>query len=807
MPHWFDGNSKFWYRNELGGGAREFIVVDAESGTRRPAFDHAHVARQLGPDVDPQHLPIQSLQFDTATGRVFLLGSSNAWVLDLNSGRLTTTNINAVGGPAEGLRPLARPRPSERTGNPTTITFVNRLSHPVSFFWVDGDGTEHFYGTVAPGTHYSQHTYAGHVWVVRGEKGDILAAFQAEEIPGVAVIAGEAGRSARDPAARNRERRRQTPGSGSVPSPDAQWTAFVSNYNVFVLRPDGAVTQLSTDGSESNYYDRLEWSPDGRILVAWRVEPAERKLFHLIRYAPPGGGRAQLESRPYALPGDKFPMFELNLFDVQADRHTKPQVDRFEHEWLAPELHWERDGRHFTYWQVDRGHQRARIFEVDSHTGSVRTVMEERSNTFIWTAHTENLGLKLVNWLQSTDEIIYVSERDGWRHLYLIDIKTGHIHQITKGPWVVRGIDFIDEQKRQIWFNASGRNPDQDPYFVHYYRVNFDGSGLVALTEANGTHSVQFSPDRRFIIDTYSRVDLPPVHELRRTSDGALVCRLETADASELYASGWTPPEVFVAKGRDGTTDIWGVIFKPRGFHPSRKYPVVENIYAGPQGSYVPKSFLAVIQPPKLTELGFVVVQIDGMGTANRSKAFHDVCWRNLHDAGFPDRILWHKAAAAKFPWYDITRVGIYGVSAGGQNAAAAVLFHHDFYKVAVAACGCHDNRLDKASWNEQWLGYMPPDRLWRDDPENWYARNSNIENAHLLGGKLMLIVGGLDRNVPPECTLRFVDALIRANKDFELVFVPEAGHGMGGPFGERKMQEFFLRHLLGTARPVWATE
>ena len=257
--------------------------------------------------------------------------------------------------------------------------------------------------------------------------------------------------------------------------------------------------------------------------------------------------------------------------------------------------------------------------------------------------------------------------------------------------------------------------------------MNFDGTGLVALTEGNGSHSVQYSPDRRFLIDTYSRVDMPPVHELRRVSDGGLVCKLETADASALKATGWQPPEVFVAKGRDGKTDIWGIICRPKDFDPNKKYPVIEQIYAGPQGSFVPKTFSAAGRFSFLTDLGFIVVQMDGMGTANRSKAFHDVCWHDLKDAGFPDRILWHQAVGKKYPYYDLDRVGIYGTSAGGQNATGGVLFHPEFYKVAASACGCHDNRMDKASWNEQWMGYpVGP----------WYAASSNIDNAHRLAGQ-----------------------------------------------------------------------
>ena len=294
-------------------------------------------------------------------------------------------------------------------------------------------------------------------------------------------------------------------------------------------------------------------------------------------------------------------------------------------------------------------------------------------------------------------------------------------------------------------------------------------------------------------MDTWSRVDAAPAHELRRCSDGKLVCKLEEADIADLKAAGWEPPEVFVAKGRDGKTDIWGILCRPRDLDPNRKYPVIEDIYAGPQGSFVPKSFSAVSRYESLTRLGFVVVKIDGMGTANRSKAFHDVCWHNLKDAGFEDRILWMKAAAGKYQYLDLTRVGSYGNSAGGQNAAAAVLFHPEFYKAAVASCGCHDNRMDKASWNEQWMGYPV-------GPQ--YSQCSNIDHADRLRGALFLIVGEMDTNVPPEATLRFVDALVKAGKDFDLLVIPGGGHGMGGAYGQRRMEDFFVRQLQGKAPP-----
>jgi dipeptidyl aminopeptidase/acylaminoacyl peptidase len=578
-------------------------------------------------------------------------------------------------------------------------------------------------------------------------------------------------------------------------SPDGKWSAFVRGQNVFVRQlAEGAEFQLTQDGCDDNGYGRLEWAPDSSALVAWRIEPGDIKDVYLIQSSPPGGGRAVLRKRPYALPGDKFAQYELSVFDLAARKQMKPQVDRFEHEWETPRLHWARDKSHFAYVKVDRGHQRFRVVEVGARTGESRNLVDERTDTFIWTAHTENLRLEYVNWLEKTDEMIYVSERDGWRHLYLVDTREGKIKtQITQGEYVVRGIEKIDEEQRQIWFSASGRNPNQDPYLLHFYRVNFDGTGLTALTEGNGNHSLQYSPDRKYIIDTFSRADMAPVHELRRAADGGRVCKFEEADIAELKAGGWQPPEVFVAKGRDGKTDIWGIICRPRNFDPAKKYPVIEDIYAGPQDSFVPKSFGLQDRFFSLANLGFIVVQIDGMGTANRSKAFHDVCWKNLKDAGLPDRILWHQAVSAKYPYYDISRVGIFGTSAGAQSAAGALLFHPEFYKVAVANSGCHDNRMDKASWNEQWMGYPV-------GPQ--YAQCSNIENAGKLQGRLMLVVGEMDDNVPPESTCRFVDALIKASKDFELLVVPNGRHGAGGEYGQRRLRDFFLRHLAGVEPP-----
>jgi len=731
-PHWFANNTQFWYRNDLRGGAKEFILIDVEKGIRQRAFDHEKLATALGKaagqSFQADKLPFSDIEFVDKANVVQFEAAGKSWRCDLNTYEC-----------AEAAKSSAS------------------ISMPEIQISEAASGDEY---AGPPSPQESQSTN-------QPQRGF-----------------GRRG------------------GGRDMRSPDGKSTAFVREHNVFIRSEDGKETQLSTDGADSNSYSRLEWSPDSHSLVAWRVEPGDAGLVYLVQSSPPGGGRAVLRQRPYGQAGDKFPRYEVNIFDVATHKQIKPPVDRYEHEYETPQLHWMKDHRHFAWQQEDRGHQRLRVIEASCDDGSTRNLVDEKTKTFIWTAHTENLGVPLVNWL-ADDEMIYVSEMDGWRHLYLVDPEEGKIkNQITKGEWVIRGIDKIDEDARQVWFRAGGMNAGQDPYFIHYYRINFDSTGLVALTDGNGNHTIQYSPDRKFIIDTYSRVDLPPVNELRRVSDGKLVCKLEETDIAELRETGWEAPEVFVAKGRDGKTDIWGVIRRPKNIDSSKKYPILENIYNGPQGAYVPKSFSAGNRSGGMTEAGFILVQCDAMGTAFRSKAFHDVCWHNLADAGFPDRIAWIKAAAAKYPYMDAARVGIYGTSAGGQNAAAAVLFHPEFYKVAVANSGCHDNRLDKASWNEQWMGYLPPDKIWSKDADNWYSKCSNIDNAAKLRGKLFLIVGEMDDNVPPESTMRFVDALIKARKDFDLLVVPGANHGAASPVTQRRTLDYFVHNLQGKEPP-----
>jgi dipeptidyl-peptidase-4 len=573
-------------------------------------------------------------------------------------------------------------------------------------------------------------------------------------------------------------------------SPDGEWTAVVKDHKIHLRnKTSGAEVALSSEGTETDGYEAgVYWSPDSKKLVALRTAKGDDRRVNLIESSPADQLQPKLQWYHYLKPGDRVPVTKPHLFDVESRQEVKVADTLLENPWSIDGFRWAADSSRFTFLYNQRGHQVLRLVAVDAATGAARALIDETNSTFI-----DYSNKTFVHYLEDSDDIIWMSERDGWNHLYLYNGRTGELkNRITQGEWLIRGVDQVDDRARQIWFRAAGIHPGQDPYHVHFARVNFDGTGLVVLTEGDGTHQVEFSPekDRKYEIDAYSRVDMPPVTELRSTRDGSLVGVLERADWSALLAAGWRVPERFVAKGRDGQTDIFGVIYRPTRFDPKAKYPVIESIYAGPQSAFVPKAFAPLQRAQATAELGFIVVQIDGMGTNWRSKAFHDVCWKNLGDAGFPDRIRWMKAAAAKYPFMDLARVGVFGGSAGGQNAMGALLFHGDFYKAAAADCGCHDNRMDKIWWNEAWMG-------WPVGPE--YARSSNVTNAHKLRGKLLLTVGELDRNVDPAATMQVVNALIHAGKDFEFVVFPGAGHGAGGGrYGERRRRDFFVKHLLG---------
>jgi dipeptidyl-peptidase-4 len=791
-PNWFGENKQFWYRNDLADGAREFILVNTESGMRRKAFDHerlaAMFAKATGEETQAEKLPISKLEFNESGLELRFICRGKRWLCDLSSYEVRELSKDEM--VTSTLHPQAEVRPSTRTGEETSVTFINLTKSAVELYWVDSERQRRHYATIKVGEQHEQHTYAGHVWLLTNKDGKPLVVFVATEESADAVIDEDVIEKA---AIKDKPRRPRRRGR----SPDRKWVAFVKDYNLYIRKNENdEEIALSDDGTEENAYsERVYWSPDSRKLVSMRIEKGDDRKIHLIESSPKDQLQPKLHTLSYAKPGDRIDILKPKLFDIEHNRQITVSDELFPNPWSISDIRWSPDSSRFTFVYNQRGHQILRLISVDANTGEARAIVNEQSETFVDYAFKQ-----FSHFLDDTNEVIWMSERDGWNHLYLYDTETGHVkNQITKGNWIVRGVERVDEDKRQIWFRAGGIRAEQDPYYVHFCRINIDGTGLLVLTEGDGTHQIEFSPDRRFFIDRWSRVDQPPVSELRDAANGKLICELERADWSELLETGWHRPERFIAKGRDGKTDIYGIIIRPSNFDPKRKYPVIEQIYAGPQGAFVPKSFGLQTRQHAIAELGFIVVQIDGMGTSHRSKAFHDVCWKNLGDSGFPDRILWMEAAAKKYPYMDLARVGIYGGSAGGQSALSALLAHGDFYKVAVADCGCHDNRMDKIWWNELWMG-------WPIGPH--YEEQSNVTQAHKLTGKLLLTVGELDRNVDPASTMQVVDALVKAEKDFDLLVVPGHGHGVGEtPYASRRRMDFFVRHLLGVEPPDWNLE
>ncbi len=582
-------------------------------------------------------------------------------------------------------------------------------------------------------------------------------------------------------------------GRDPLKSPDEKYTAYIREYNLWVKENEsGKAFKLTSDGSPGEFYSSyISWSPDSKHLAVNKFRTAPKRYMKFMESAPKDQWQPKLKEVEYAKPGDALPVKQPCLFSIDDKKQMDVDFEEYLQQYSLSDPHWRKDSRAFTVEYNQRGHQKYSVLEIAASDGGLKVLAEETPETFFFYS-----GKRYRYDINDGEEMIWMSERDGWNHLYLYDGAGKVKNQITKGEWVVRNVIEVDEEKRRVLFTAGGINEGEDPYHIHYYTIGFDGQNLKELTTESANHSATLSDDKKYMIDSYSRADDAGKTVLRNVATGELLLTLEEADISQLEATDWVKPEVFTAKGRDGKTDIWGVIYRPSDFDPNKKYPIVEYIYAGPHDSFVPKSFLGVDRRiAALVELGFIGVRIDGMGTSNRSKAFHDVCWKNLKDAGFPDRIKWMEAAAEQYAYMDIERVGIYGGSAGGQSSTGAVLFYPEFYDVAVSSCGCHDNRMDKIWWNEQWMGYPV---------EAHYDSCSNVVNAHKLEGELMLILGEIDDNVDPASTIQVVDALIKADKEFEFVMLPGMNHTLGGKYGERKRRDFFVKHLLDEGTPVW---
>jgi dipeptidyl aminopeptidase/acylaminoacyl peptidase len=454
------------------------------------------------------------------------------------------------------------------------------------------------------------------------------------------------------------------------------------------------------------------------------------------------------------------------------------------------------DGSKLALVSTSRDHKSATFRIADTETGEVRTVFEET----VPTQFESRTGWRV---LWGTNELIWYSQRDNWGQLYLYDLSSGKLkNKITDGEGPVSQIVRVDEKGRTIWYVALGREPGQDPYFRHLYRIGLDGKRVASLTPEVGDHTVQLSPDARYIVDTYSQPDVPPVTVLR-DAKGKVLMQVEKADISRLLAMGWKPPIPVKMKGPDGKTDIYGQMFVPTNLDSTKKYPIINNPYPGPQSGCVGSRSFAAARGDRqaLAELGFVVVTIDGMGTPNRSKSFHDYYYGKMgRDNTLPSQVGGMKQLAERYRFIDIDRVGIYGHSGGGFATADAMFRYPDFFDVGISESGNHDQRQYEDDWGERYQGLL----VRNPDGSDNYDQEANQNLAKNLKGHLLLAHGAVDDNVPPYNTLLVVDALIKANKDFDLLIIPNARHGYGvdSDYMMRRRWDYFVRWLLGTEPP-----
>ncbi|MDQ3696135.1 MAG: S9 family peptidase [Chloroflexota bacterium] len=616
-------------------------------------------------------------------------------------------------------------------------------------------------------------------------------------------------------------------------SPDGKQEAFVRDCNLWLRDVAGGDERaLTTDGEELYAYGSplpsplvaaglaepakplVIWAPDGSRFLSCRIDQRQAKCLDLVQSVPKDGShRLRTHRYAYPLPGDDVvPGEEVWLFDLASAAGVRAAVDPipvlYHGQPVSAEWVWWTAGNEAVFLLTrNRGFLAYRLWQIDSVSGEARVIIEERGEHGIdpylsW-------GSVTVRVAGNGRDVIWSAQRDGWSHLYLYDAGTGQqVRQLTSGEFNVVRVVHLDESGRWLYFTAMGREPERDPYYQHLYRVGLDGGEPELLTPAEAEHAICFTPSGKYFIDTYSRSDQLPVTELRSAA-GALVSELARADIDALAATGWRPPERFVAKSRDGVTDVYGIMLRPTGFDPDRRYPVIDYIYAGPQVNVVPTTFAQSVafdsgdRPNRgyafwhaqaLAELGFIVVMIDGLGMPARGKAYHDVTYRNLGDGGIPDHIAALRQLGDRFPALDLDRVGIYGHSAGGYASAHAILTYPEFYSVCVSSAGNHDHRLDKAGWVERYMGLPVGDH---------YREQANQTSAGRLRGKLLLIHGEMDENVHPASTLALVEALIRENKDFDLLIMPNRPHRLddSGYFIRRRW-DYFVRHLLGKEPP-----
>ena len=605
-------------------------------------------------------------------------------------------------------------------------------------------------------------------------------------------------------------------GRTQVLSPNGKLAAFIRDHNLWVRNVETKKErQLTFDGIEDYGYATnnagwtkgpgpvVLWSPDSKKIATFQHDSRGTGEMYMVSTK---SGHPELSQWKYPLPGDSL-IFRISRvvinvknasmvrLNMPPDQHRSTSDDHIAGRGgTFLDVRWSKDAKHLVFVSSSRDHKEAQLRVADTKTGKVRDVMKEVQETYF------ESGDGFSNWryLSKTNEVIWFSERDNWGHLYLIDLKTGKIkNRITQGEWAVQQVRYVDQKKRKIYFSAGGKEQG-DPYYWHYYSINIDGSDLKLLTPEYAHHTVTFSSEYKYFIDSYSTPVTPPITVLR-DMDGNQLVKLEQADISRLVALGWQPPTQVKTKARDGVTDIYGLLYKPTKFNPNSKYPVLNPLYPGPQsGSVGSRSFRpSRSDKQSVAELGFIVIEVDAMGTPGRSKSFHDAYYGNMGDNGLPDQVEAIKQLGAQYPWMDLDRVGIYGGSGGGFASTGGILRYPDFYKVAVSGSGNHDNATYEDDWGEKWQGML----IKNEDGSTTYDNQANHLLAENLKGKLLLGHGSLDGNVPVNNTLLVAKALMDANKDFDLLIFPNKGHGLG-QYWMRRRWDYFVRHLKGTEPP-----
>ena len=605
-----------------------------------------------------------------------------------------------------------------------------------------------------------------------------------------------------------------------VLSPDRKWEAYVRNYDVYV-RARGVATdsvRLTTDGAQAWSYglgdpspqERLQtpmrprrpqirWAPDSKHLIVSRQDARGVAVMPYISYT---SQRPRAFTQPYALPGDSvIPKPGFHILDRESKSNVRVQLDPIpaQASWnISPrDSAWNAGSSRAYLTTLSRASKVATVLEVDAATGTVRRLAADSAKTFVEIGNPVDPSPTYVT---EDGETLLWSERDGWGHLYRYGADGQVKNRLTEGPWQVGTIVAVDEKTKRVWFTGRGRETDAFLYYAQLYSVNFDGTGIQRLTTEDADHRIQVSPNNRWIIDSYSRVETPPVTVLRDALTGRVLKKLETADASQLAALGFKGARVFTAKARDGVTDVYGVMYLPSNLDTTRRYPIISHIYPGPQvGSVGAWNYKAAGEPAAIAELGFIVVQIDHLGTPLRSKAFHDNYYGNFGDNGLPDHIAVIKQLASRHAFIDIDRVGIFGHSGGGFASTDAILRYPDFFKVAVSGAGNHDNRSYNIYWAEKYQGLMRRDSVRRTDN---FANEANGSLVANLKGHLLLMHGDMDDNVHPAMTIQMVDALIKANKSFDLIIAPNRPHSLNEPYFIRRRWDYFVQHLLGAVPP-----